>query len=150
MQRIQDRSINRDAVKALVLLHGQTKAAKLAGMNLNTVLSLAKRHGWTKHQQVTVTAKNDSAIICNRPATDVLVNVLTQARENSTLGLARFAEKAAKQASSSKNPLEIARKVRDVAAVHNTLWPAERHTEIIQASILLGKAQVRDDDENAS
>ena len=43
-----------------------------------------------------------------------------------------------------KDPLSIAKNVRDVAFVHKTLWPNGEKSELIEAAILVGDARVVD------
>jgi len=74
----------------------------------------------------------------------MLRETMENTRINSTLHLANYVEKASKDAAKHKNPLEVARKVRDVAGVYQVLYPPEEGNELIEASILVGAAKVTD------
>ena len=136
-------TVNWETVKTLVTAFGPREAARRTGINPNTLMSRCIRHGWRK----AVVAVETSQPLGNQSPSDALAEVLQTAKTQSTLHLARFTEKASKQAANSGKPLEIARKVRDVAAVYGQLWPNEKRTEIIQASILLNPDLVTDEED---
>ena len=56
-----------------------------------------------------------------------LAAILAERRARAKLGLSKYAAEAAEQAAEHRDKLEIARKVKDVAAVHKTLWPPEQN-----------------------
>lgn len=76
---------------------------------------------------------------------DMLKESLENSRVNSTLHLAKYVEKASEKAAKHTDPLEVARKVRDVAGVYQVLYPPEEETGLIEGSILIGAAKVTDD-----
>jgi hypothetical protein len=79
-----------------------------------------------------------------RPSWPVnLANVLSERRGRTKLGLSKYAAEAAERAGESDGNLALSRNVRDVAAVHSTLWP-EDHNErgILNLDILTGKVQI--------
>ena len=146
----RDYSIDKSAIKALVTLHGPRGAARLAGLPVGTVLSWSRRYKWkravlhTPPSTVTTAAKPGAALE-GKDASDMLRETMENTRINSTLHLANYVEKASKDASKHKNPLDVARKVRDVAGVYQVLYPPEEGNELIEASILIGAAKVTDD-----
>ena len=54
----------------------------------------------------------------------VLADNFAKDREDTALNLATYARKASKKAADHTDPLEVARKVRDVAGVHSDFMPA--------------------------
>lgn len=140
-ERKRDKSINRDAVKALVVAFGQREAARLAGIKYGTLAVWCKRFHWKKAERPV----NDVQAICKQDAGDALKTTLEGYKGTSTLHLSKYAAEAATQAAKAKDKLSVARKVRDVAAVHSTLWPAERSGDLIEGAILIGMADVTDD-----
>lgn len=145
MQRFRDQSIDRQAVKALVAVYGPREAARQAGLPPGTVLAWCRRFKWKKADRITrTTGINGNSPIAHKDAAQVLTEALQKHKEDSTLHLAQFTSKAAKQASNLENPLEKARQVRDVAAIYSTLYPPDEGGEMIEAAILLGKAPVKD------
>jgi len=143
-QKAADRSIDKGAVKALVTVYGPREAARIAGIPVGTVMSWCHRFKWRKAsvRPLVPSELTGRSNIAGKDAGDVLRDTLEAAKTNSTLHLARFTENASKKAAEHKNPLEVARKVRDVAGVYSTLWPAEEHSELIDGGILLGTEEV--------
>lgn len=142
--RYRDHSVDRSAVKALVAVYGPREAARQANLPVGTVLSWCRRYQWKKAMFIPRATgingdkppKNDAAM--------ALAEAIENHREQSTLHLAKYTEKAAKQASELSNPLDAARKVRDVAGVHAVLWPKGEENELIESGILIGSAKVVD------
>ena len=54
---------------------------------------------------------------------DSLAVILSERKDRTKLGLSKYAAEAAERAAESDGDLALARNVRDVAAVHSTLWP---------------------------
>jgi hypothetical protein len=53
--------------------------------------------------------------------------------------LARYAAEASEQAAEAENKVQIAPKVRDIAAVHSSLWPeANEQRGILSLNVLIG------------
>jgi len=113
----------------------QVKVAHASGVGLReiarnmdipegTVLARAKRHGWAKQIEVAKTkapALQSNAIT---PA-EAAANVLSTRKDKSRLNLSKYVTDASQTAAKSQGDLTIARQVKDVAAVHSTLWPEE-------------------------
>jgi hypothetical protein len=143
----RDPSIDLTAMKAMVTLYGPREAARKTGIPVGTMLSWARTHKWKK--MVLVKERPAVALHGNhqssgKDAADLLRESLEKSRDASTFNLAQYTENASRKAAEHKNPLEVARKVRDVAGVYSTLWPAEEHSELIEGSILIGTAKVTD------
>jgi hypothetical protein len=134
----------------------QIKAAYAAGVNLReiarkmnipegTVLAHAKRHGWTQQIQAAtgqLTVVQSDAITPVQSVPQSLAAILGERRERTKLGLSKYTAEAAEQAAEHRDKLGIARNVRDVAAVHSTLWPTEPEPGILQIGILTGEDKV--------
>ena len=113
-----------------------------------TVLAHAKRHGWTQQIQVAtreVGVMQSDAIIPTQSVPQSLAAILSERKERTKLGLSKYTAEAAEQAAEHRGKLEIARNVRDVAAVHSTLW-AEDHNErgMLNLALLTGQVNVWD------
>jgi len=129
------RSYDKEAIKNLVVLHDQRKAARIAGLSENTVKSWALRYGWNKlpkpspHPTHPIRTQSPAAIVADE---------LSQNKARSTLALSRYSAAAAEQAATHWDKLGIAGKVKDVAGIHKTLWPNESSgEEILQVGILI-------------
>ena len=136
------------AVRVLAVAVGVREAARQMQISEDAVRQRSKRERWMTSPKAVAQralAKSVTRLSPNvlSPA-DALANVLGERKHRTKLGLSKYVVEASEQAASHQDKLAIARNVRDVASVHSTLWPEEKRTEIIQASILLGEAEVRD------
>ena len=117
----------------------QIKTAYVAGINLReiarkmnipegTVLAHAKRHCWSQQIQVAtreVGVMQSDAITPVQSVPQSLAAILAERRERTKLGLSKYTAEAAEHAANHPDKLGIAGKVKDVAGVHKTIWPAE-------------------------
>jgi hypothetical protein len=131
-------------VKALVTILGPREAARQSGLNPNLVLKWATRFKWKKLGFIPRTSGINGGVPPAEDVTSALIKALEKSRDNSTVSLAKYTENAAKKAEVHKDPLSIAKNVRDVAFVHKTLWPNGEKSELIEAAILVGDARVVD------
>src|SRR5262249_22545662 len=83
-----------------------------------------KRHGWAKQIEV---AKTKAPAVQSNAITpaEAAANVLRTRKDKSRLNLSKYVTDASRTAAKSQGDLTIARHVKDVAAVHPTLWPEE-------------------------
>ncbi len=87
--------VNKEAVRLLVIQHGQREAARIAGLNEDTVCSWAKRYGWSIASKPQ--ANGHSALVDNVAAQ------LQEHERKTKLGLAKYAsDKAAELAGRGK------------------------------------------------
>jgi hypothetical protein len=132
----------------------QIKVAYVSGIGLReiarkmnipegTVLAHAKRHGWTQQIQVATQQQSD-AISPVQSVPQSLAAILSERKDRTRLGLSRYAAEAAEQAAGHRDKLGIAAKVRDVSAIHSSLWPEESSTPLIEGGILIGTMNVID------
>lgn len=129
--------VDRKAIKALVTLFGPREAARQAGLPEGTVTRWAAQFGWKK------------AIVADtrKDAGDMITDAVQNSKKVSTVHLARFVERAAVDAADetkTPKPLDVARQVKDVAAIYGTLWPHQKQAGIIEGAILIGGAVVTD------
>jgi hypothetical protein len=94
---------HKESIKTLVVLHGQRKAARIAGLTV-------------EH-----TPPNLSPILRTQSPAAIVADELAQTKARSTLALSRYTASAAEKAAAHKDPLEISRKVKDVSDVHKAL-----------------------------
>jgi len=127
----------------------QIKVAYVSGIGLReiarkldipegTVLGKSKRNGWTQQIQVATQQQSD-AIIPVQSAPQSLVAILSERKGRTRLGLSKYAAEAAERAGESDGDLALSRNVRDVAAVHSTLWPDSPQPEILNVAVLIGQ-----------
>jgi hypothetical protein len=105
------------AIRALITIYGPREAARKAGVPEGTVLAYASTHKIKKATGFK-TAEPDVA--------KVLEDAFAKDREDSARNLAEYTRKASRQAAEHSDPLEVARKVRDVAGVYSVLWPGRK------------------------
>jgi hypothetical protein len=115
-----------------------------------TVLAHAKRHGWTQQINAAtgqLSVMQSDAITPVQPVPQSLAAILSERKNRARLGLSKYAAEAAERAGESDGNLALSRNVRDVAAVHSTLWPAETQTGVFNAvsiAVLTGQIQLQD------
>jgi hypothetical protein len=122
---------------------GLREIARNMNISEGTVLAHAKRHGWTQQLQVATRELSVMQSDAITPVPQSLVAILSERKDRTRLGLSKYAADAAERAGESDGDLSLSRNVRDVAAVHSTLWP-EDHNErgILNLDILTGKVQI--------
>ena len=126
---------DKESIKTLVVLHGQRKAARIAGLSENTVKSWALRHGWNKLPKPSPQPMHP---IRTRSPAAIVADELSENKVRSTLALSRYTAQASEQAAIHPDKLGIAGKVKDVSSVHRTLWPEETAREqILQVDFLV-------------
>ena len=133
----------REQVKLLYFANGRNLqlAADAAGVPYRRAQKWLQRGDWDQlppAKQLNAVSQRVSEVV------DHVATELAHARHTSTLGLARFSARAAQAASEHPKPLEIARKVRDAAAVHATLWPEVQRQEILSLELLSGRIEIKD------
>lgn len=122
--------INKEAVKLLVIQHGQREAARLAGLNEDTVCSWAKRYGWS-------VASKPQARTGNTPAVERITDVLAERKAQSRSLLSQYQIRAATEAAAHEKPLSITRQVNDLASIHSKVWPEEQSsTQVFSLNVL--------------
>ncbi len=88
--------VNKEAVRLLVIQHGQREAARIAGLNEDTVCSWAKRYDWS-------VASKPQARTGNTQLVAQIADELGEHERKTKLGLAKYAsDKAAELAERGK------------------------------------------------
>src|SRR4029450_1853723 len=135
------------AVQVLAVAVGGREAARQMGISQDAVRQRSKREGWMTSVKATTQRALAKPVTTVSPdvlsPADALANVFSERRDRTKLGLSKYAAEAAERAGESDGDLTLSRNVRDVAAVHSTLWP-EDHNErgILNLDILTGKVQI--------
>jgi hypothetical protein len=136
-------SCDKEAIKTALVLHGQRKAARIAGLSENTVKSWALRYHWNKLPK----ASPDPAhpIRTHSPAA-IVADDISQNKERSRVALSRYTAEAAEEAANLPKGQKLNRsgKAKDLANVHSILWPQEQQKPIFNLGILIGEGEVRD------
>ncbi len=100
-----NQKVNKEAIRLLVVQHGQREAARLAGLNENTVRSWAMRYGWST---ATNTQPNGHSPLVQQVASE-----LAKLENETRSSLARSAARLAKRSESAD--LEQSGHVHNVA-----------------------------------
>jgi hypothetical protein len=135
------------AVQVLAVAVGVREAARQMGISEDAVRQRSKREGWMTSVKATTQRALAKPVTTVSPdvlsPADALANVFSERRDRTKLGLSKYAAEAAERAGESDGNLALSRNVRDVAAVHSTLWP-EDHNErgILNIGILTGAIPV--------
>lgn len=133
-------SVAMQAMKALVAVYGPREAARVSGIPSGTVCSYASVHKWKK--AAINRPANTVGTTGQRDVTDVLIAAMEKHKQESQLHLAEYTANASRKAAEHRDPLEVARKVRDVAGVFQVLYPPETEGGLIEGAILIGEAKV--------
>jgi hypothetical protein len=121
---------------------GLREIARKMNISEGTVLAHAKRHGWTQQIQAAtaqLAVVQSDAITPVQSVPQSLAAILAERKQRTKLGLSKYAAEAAERAGESDGDLGLSRNVRDVAAVHSTLWPDSPQPEILNLAVLIGQ-----------
>jgi hypothetical protein len=118
------------------------------GISQDAVRQRSKREGWMASPKTVAQralAKPVTSVSPNAlsPA-HALANVFSERKHRTKLALSKYAAEAAERAGESDGNLDLARNVRDVAAVHSTLWPETPQPGILQVGVLIDHEPVLD------
>jgi hypothetical protein len=130
-----------ETAKTLTVAFGPREAARQLNMPAGRVLKWAFRYGW-KQATVTESKRNRAPF----SPSETLQSAIENHKTRSTLALGKYAAEAAEEAAQRRKgaKLGVSRKVRDVAAIHATLWPAEKHSSLLFAGVLTGEVKIED------
>ena len=134
-------------MRVLAVAVGVREAARQMGISEDAVRQRSKRERWMTSVKATTQRALAKPVTTVSPdvlsPADALANVFSERRDRTKLGLSKYVAEAAERAGESDGDLTLSRNVRDVAAVHSTLWP-EDHNErgILNLDILTGKVQI--------
>jgi hypothetical protein len=104
---------------------GLREIARNMNIPEGTVLARAKREAWSKQiSDARSLAKREDTAPALTPMEAVAVT-LSERKDKTKLHLSRYAVEASEQAANHRQKLKIARQVKDVAAVAESVWPAE-------------------------
>jgi hypothetical protein len=105
---------------------GLREIARNMNIPEGTVLARAKREAWSKQiSDARSLAKREDTAPALTPMEAVAVT-LSERKDKTKLHLSRYAVEASEQAANHRQKLKIARQVKDVAAVAESVWPAEK------------------------
>ena len=102
--------VNKEAIRVLVIQHGQREAARIAGLNENTVRSWAMRYKWSTPTAATKTQPNGHSALVERISDELAEN-----ERETRLSFSRYARRAAKDSEGAT--LKDARYVHKAAQV---------------------------------
>jgi transposase len=145
-----------DAIKTLVALHGQRKAARIAGISESTVRSWCQRYNWpslfgprgkskkpeNKTLQTNHQAEKTFKVL--RPErvqspSDTLVTQVEQWKQESKVNQAAYLAEASAEARAHQAKLEITQEAKHLSEIHRNLFP-ENNSErgILNLNVLIG------------
>jgi hypothetical protein len=102
---------------------GLREIARKMGIPPGTILARAKREAWSKQiSDAKSLAKRDDT---TPTVTEAVAFTLRDRKDKTKLHLSRYAVEASERAANHRQKLKISRQVRDVAAVAESVWPAE-------------------------
>ena len=127
------------ALKALITLYGARGAARMAKIPAGTVLAIACKYKWKKATGFVPESEMSTRAI---DAAELIAKEIAESRQSSQRDLAKYVRNASEKAANHADPLEVARKVRDVAGVFQVLYPPEEEEGLIEGAILIGGAKV--------
>jgi len=105
---------------------GLRELGRNMGVPAGTVLARAKREGWSKQiSEAKSLAKRDDTPPAVTPMEAVALT-LNERKDKTKLHLSRYAVEASENAANHRQKLKIARQVKDVAAVAESVWPEEK------------------------
>ncbi len=105
---------------------GLREIARNMGIPEGTILSRAKREGWSKQiSDAKSLSKRDDTPPAVTPMEAVALT-LNERKDKTKLHLSRYAVEASEDAANHRQKLKIARQVKDVAAVAGSVWPEEK------------------------
>ncbi len=121
--------VSKEAIKLLVIQHGQREAARIAGLNEDTVCSWAKRYQWT-------TASKPQARTGNTTLVERISDELAENEKETRLSLSRYARRASRDAEeASLREAPYVKQVADVAGkVHK--WDQQSPTQVFSLNVL--------------
>ncbi len=120
--------VNKEAVRLLVIQHGQREAARIAGLNENTVRSWAMRYNWST---ATKTQPNGHSALVERVQDELAEN-----EKETRLSLSRYARRASRDA--EKATLREAPYVKQVADVAGKVhkWDQQSPSTVFSLNVL--------------
>ncbi len=128
--------VNKEAIRVLVVQHGQREAARLAGLNENTVRSWALRYGWSK--QIRPQPERNHV----HPIADNVATKLATYENETRSGLAKYARQAIGQINASVHPAKYTTEAHNVAKtaaiVHRWDAKSENSQNVVVNVALLG------------
>lgn len=159
-----------EMIRSLVLLYGPREAARQLGLSAGTVTELAARKGWRMSATIPSSAPSSATTSPSTSAgstssasgpspqvdqpsnashypvspSDAIATALRSHKQRSTAALGQFVAEAAEEALTAKQRLPMAKRVRDVAAIHTSLWPTETRPQLLSVGILIGQIPVPD------
>lgn len=148
---MQSKEQMRETVKALALIHGQTRASEITGINLNTVKTWARRGKWktkeTENHKSQIQQKraqkslNQIETISGSSIAESYRDKLNTLKMAAELNLARYNASATEQAKRSKEKLRITQEAKDLSVIHRNLFPVvpEQKQSLVQLNVLVGK-----------
>lgn len=123
--------VNKEAIRVLVIQHGQREAARIAGINENTVRSWAMRYKWSTPTSATKTQPNGHSDLVER-----ISDTLAEHERETRLSLARYARTAAKDAEKmSTREAPLVHKVAQIAGLTHS-WGNEKSSVTFSLNVL--------------
>jgi hypothetical protein len=132
--------INKNEVRILTESIGYIETSKRLGIKYATLRQWSKRENWRVPKAGRSTSfhvvPHALALSQNVTTSDALADTLQDYRKRSRTALAKYSAEAAEAAADHPKKLRVARAVRDVASVHQTVWPEQTQQNVLQLNVL--------------
>jgi hypothetical protein len=135
--------MDREAVRILVTSVGYQAAAKELGVNPATLRKRAQREGWNNRRTRPPHESDSRAVTMVTKPSHALDNILAHTRDATRVNMARYAERASREALRSKKALVVARAARDVEGIRASLWPEKSEGNVLTLNVLNAVKVVR-------
>ena|SRR5215472_8952926 len=133
------------SVRMLVTAVGYNEAGKQLGIKPATLRKRAQREKWLrprdKHPPPSV--PDSKAVTQVTPSHQALDHTMEERRKQTRAYMSKYAERAAREASTHRKPLSISRSARDVEAVRASLWPEQGQQSVLTLQVLNSVKVVR-------
>jgi hypothetical protein len=140
-------AVNRDAIKALAAIHGLREAARLAGLNEDTVCTWAHREKWKIDIRAGKSINSESKPKATplRSLADRVQASLARRKVSSKVNLSRYVQNASSAISRVKGnkAIHLSKHANNIASTYEKVWPEDRdrsqsavvNVQILNASV---------------
>ena len=147
-----------ETAKTLVTAYGQREAARQLNISPSKMCLWAFRYGWKQAKPNAGQIKNHTTDHTNSPRSQnevtsnfspstALQHAIQSHKSRSSVALGKYTAEASERLAKTNGDLSKTRKAKDLADVHQTIWPQEKSQNLLSIGILIGTSPVTDDPE---
>jgi hypothetical protein len=131
-------------VRMLVTAVGYNEASRQLGIKAATLRKRAQREHWLRPSDLRAPNHDSREQVTPSHASHFALENALRAHASATkINMARYAERASRDASKHRKPLTIARAARDVEGIRASLWPEKNEGNILTLNVLNAVKVVR-------